>query len=577
MGIIGNLDDIVEEVLANHPELKGDTGEKGDTGATGATGATGVAGQDGVTWYSGDGTVSINEIGKENDLYLDTSNGDVLKKIEGVYTFQLNITAGLSASGVKSLYESNDDTNAYTDDEKDKVGHIAVTESIDLDDISDKVQRTEEIHTDTNEPTGFVREFRETTGVMELCVCAGITGYNNPDLGYTNHDFVNSMVIRIDHNGIATIHDTTTFYDGTAVAERTFRIMPLAYSGTVDIINEETGALENRADIRDTSINSGEYYSIYVEGIKTNITSGQSVQFPNESGLQFVYHTDNGTLALAQTFSFNYFEDRPITATVYGNAVDFQLVNFGDERHGIQMDGFTHRRLHFIEGTAYVEGMAINGLTSGGTTYTNIGSGKAYDEDIYILANAQTVAPHFYLQYDATEAKNIWRVENDATDIALFDTGVAQWNEDVGGQYQLSNVTGNDCMIVFFVLTNNREFPYVKMLGQEVYDNALDARQGVSTAINNLITSGLPSPEFLPIGAIIVNASGELQLLSDGSEYLDLRTAKISGNGTTSVPVSSHNDLTNRDSANAHPSSAISYDGTTVEAKLNELLTVSEW
>jgi hypothetical protein len=131
-------------------------------------------------------------------------------------------------------------------------------------------------------------------------------------------------------------------------------------------------------------------------------------------------------------------------------------------------------------------------------------------------------------------------------------------------------------MIMFFVATNNTEFPYVKILGQKLYNNNSDARDDIGTAWNDMVLEGLPSPEFLPIGAVIVDSDGECKELADGSLYVDLRATSLSGSGTQSIPVSAHNDLTNRDVADAHPSNSITYDGTTVEAKLDELTTKTD-
>ncbi len=46
-----------------------------------------------------------------------------------------SLTNALSASAIKSAYESNTNTNAFTDAEQTKVGFIAVTQSVDLDAI----------------------------------------------------------------------------------------------------------------------------------------------------------------------------------------------------------------------------------------------------------------------------------------------------------------------------------------------------------------------------------------------------------------------------------------------------------
>jgi hypothetical protein len=51
-----------------------------------------------------------------------------------------------SAGQVKVAYESNDDTNAYTDADKATVGHITATKDINLDDIASKVLANEELN-----------------------------------------------------------------------------------------------------------------------------------------------------------------------------------------------------------------------------------------------------------------------------------------------------------------------------------------------------------------------------------------------------------------------------------------------
>jgi hypothetical protein len=485
----------------------------------------------------------------KNKLYIDFSDGKT--KTIKIPLGGGSSSSSLSTTAIKSLYESNANTNAFTDVEKEELKSLR------------------EQWTDTNEPTGFIREFKETIGYIELCTDG-------------------TKVISVNWNGQTTVRTNGQWIDGTTANAREFAISPVPYSGTIDILNEETDVIVNRADTRDISINGGTYYSIYVEGIKHNITTKQVVELPNQSGLQFIYHTSGGTLALDTVFSFDYFEDRPITATVYGNAVTQELVNFGDERHGIQMDGFTHRYLHFTQGTQYVSGMGLNGVSNGSTTYTSIDAGKAYDEDIYISAPSQTDAPFIYRTGDA------WTVLTDNTDIAYVVGGNSQFNCDTAyvnygiagvdyiptGNYELRDVTGNDRMIMFFCLTNNKQFPYVKILGQKVYNASGDARDDVGTAVNDLLLLGLPSPEFLPLYAIIVDSDGEVDDISGEEVYIDLREAIIGGSGSVSGIATTHSNLLGRSDANSHPATAISYDNatsglsaTTVKSAIDEIVS----
>ncbi len=58
---------------------------------------------------------------------------------------QDSLENSISADSIKSAYESNDDTNAYTDAELAKVGFVTVTEAVDLD----KVVQNDELIVDT--------------------------------------------------------------------------------------------------------------------------------------------------------------------------------------------------------------------------------------------------------------------------------------------------------------------------------------------------------------------------------------------------------------------------------------------
>ena len=56
----------------------------------------------------------------------------------------------LTASDVKNLYESNANTNVYTDAEKTKVGHITVTQAVDLDTIETNSNTSKAVTDKTN-------------------------------------------------------------------------------------------------------------------------------------------------------------------------------------------------------------------------------------------------------------------------------------------------------------------------------------------------------------------------------------------------------------------------------------------
>lgn len=77
-------------------------------------------------------------IGESGKIYIvvadETSNGDT-SSYRWTGTAYARVSNSLTAADVKLLYESNADTNAYTDAEQVKVGHITITQAVDLDTI----------------------------------------------------------------------------------------------------------------------------------------------------------------------------------------------------------------------------------------------------------------------------------------------------------------------------------------------------------------------------------------------------------------------------------------------------------
>lgn len=73
-------------------------GQQGDPGVAGAAGPAGVAGQNGATWFSAAGAPS-GGTGVNGDFYLNTTTGDVYKKISGTWTLVGNILGPVGPQG----------------------------------------------------------------------------------------------------------------------------------------------------------------------------------------------------------------------------------------------------------------------------------------------------------------------------------------------------------------------------------------------------------------------------------------------------------------------------------------------
>jgi len=356
-----------------------------------------------------------------------------------------------------------------------------------------------DIQTDTNEPTGFIREFPATMWILEL----------SPDW---------TTVYRIDQNWDFTSNTSGNFADWTTfetpATMQTTCIYPVAATW---------------------------WFDIYIEWLKYNVDELLQEAYTPQSWLQFCYFTVSGWVPVLNTavvLSPNYFEDTPIISIIYGNITTWDKVVFADERHGITMSWATHRYLHFTEWTKYVSGLAIEWLWAWTWVYTQVASWVAYDEDIDMTPSAQTDAPFWYRVW------SIWTTTADWVLIAYMWTTYAYYNEDTGGwTFQLTEIWNNNYTIMHFVLTNDAEFPIVKILSQTFFNTVADAQAWIIEDANNLALDWLPTPEFLFIGSVIIDDAWDLKLLSDWSEYYDLRASKIGWGWSASGSSSLHADL----------------------------------
>ena len=358
-------------------------------------------------------------------------------------------------------------------------------------------------------------------------------GFDNSCFSY---DFDSQEVLRkivdyslklADHVNYDTSIVPGEFIDGVLASPRTMSITPVA---------------ENELEV-------------YISGEKSLILASQQVTLSDDPGIHFVYFNLSGILKESLIFDYKYFRSQPIVSLVYGNPTTQKLVDFADERHGITMDGFTHMYLHLTEGARYYNGMDIPGLVNGGLTHGVIGEGNLYDEDILQNCPPQADLPFIYLLGAG------WDIKKDSNLLGytvLNDTYIS-YNESVGGIHQLTEMTSpQDCTIMYIVATNNAVYPYMKLVGQYKYANASAARDAIADELAEISTYGLPSPEFVFVGAIILGRDGDLKILEDGSTFLDLREAKIRGaSGGQSQEIVDHRSTTNRTAPDQHPTSAI--------------------
>jgi len=286
-------------------------------------------------------------------------------------------------------------------------------------------------------------------------------------------------------------------------------------------------------------VHSGESeFVFYSAGVKFSKTSQEAITIADTTGLHFVYFDAAGAIQQTTTFSEALLTEYAIVFIVYRNATTSDTIIPSDERHGVQMAGYTHLYNHRTRYTVYdlVEGgLDIVGLVDGDTTFTQVTSGLLWDEDIPITIPVQNTQEFWY----RNGSVGAW--EKTAADNAVGyngGSGDCYWNENTSGTiWQLTRSGNSTDYIIYFTLgvpdlvTGGK---VIKLIGQSAYSSRTAAREAIETEIRNITLAGLPAPEFKFLHAYIVRRNMDLEDLADGGTYVDLRTEAGGGSGSSS-------------------------------------------
>lgn len=134
---------------------------------------------------------------------------------------------------------------------------------------------------------------------------------------------------------------------------------------------------------------------------------------------------------------------------------------------------------------------------------------------------------------------NNWKATSSTNSFAYLIGGVAQYNLKTGSTYSLSDIPVGNYAVMYFIATNCRVNQMMKIMGQRVFTSLAAARESAQTEPRDTSLLGLPSPEFLYVGAVIVDRVGQVQTLDDGSTFVDLRLVNISAGTNTGSAVTS--------------------------------------
>lgn len=316
--------------------------------------------------------------------------------------------------------------------------------------------------------------------------------------------------------------DTSPLNVTGALDELAFRIEAIGESSTdtaqlfVDMkeptgfVNREDSYINFDNTTRIFSIApTGIEYSVYHLGLKTTINTMLTVTIPNISGNYYFYINNIGQLKYATTFDIQLLSEFAYCSYIYFDAIDGKAVIFGDERHGITMDGVTHAYLHTTRGTQLVSGAAISySLGSGNLdadAQISLGDLQIKDEDITVQITNNLTPSSAFQQVLSPIAEipivyregSIWKKTTATQFPMLLQSGNvrASYNEFTGITWQLTEAPSNNKTLVTYIFaTTSVEEPIIAILGQSQYNNIDEARGDASW--ENISFGDLPSPEM---------------------------------------------------------------------------------
>jgi len=306
---------------------------------------------------------------------------------------------------------------------------------------------------------------------------------------------------------------------------------------------------------------SGASYDFYIDGVKFTKTGSSNKQITDTEGLWWFYFDSNGTLQATQTFATSLILNNALVAIVYWDATNNSAIYFGDERHGITMDGITHAYLHLVFGTKWISGLGLANFDIDGDGNSDshaqfsVVDGVIYDEDLRHSienGNLQTLAPTAYIPvYYLDGASAYWRKDTaTAFPVKSFSGGSGRlaWNEFTGGAWQQTEVSNLQFVLCHIFATNDINEPVISIQGQATYNSIAAAREGATTEINSLVTGDMPFVEFVALGTVIYqtrdtytnSVKARTRTTDEGADYIDFRTSNIAGG---SASTSDHGSL----------------------------------
>lgn len=323
---------------------------------------------------------------------------------------------------------------------------------------------------------------------------------------------------------------------------------------------------------------SGATFDVWINGVKYTKTGAQtSTAHTNASGSYFLYYNASGNFEWS-TDPWDFKNVSPVAYVFYSTTAADGIALF--ELHTYKRNPEWHESQHFAIGTFVRSGLdasgyVLNSSTSNADITYQISSGIVVDEDIeYTAATLADGGPYTIISRTGA-SEFTWTTA--ATVPFLSGATYIQYNQLSGGNYALTQLATGDYVNYYLFATTaiDAEKRFFIIPGQAVHAT-LSSAQAESVA--SLALASFALPESVAVWKFTYQANASYTSTTGRVRLVEVnRITNTRGTLNVAITTTTHNLLTGRDAADAHPATAVSFTptgnlaSTTVAAALAEL------
>jgi hypothetical protein len=254
----------------------------------------------------------------------------------------------------------------------------------------------------------------------------------------------------------------------------------------------------------------GTHFDYFIKGSVYRVIEPKSITISDTKGSHFIFF-DGANLTEQSVFDDTILSSKAYVSYVYLNDAQDAAIIVADERHGITMDGATHKYLHLSVGTVLQSGLSVGSFTIEGDGTSDddaklsLSDARLFDEDIDVTITNSASPSSFFEQklnpiayipiYYKNGTQGHW-LKDSATEFPLkTGTSRLKWNQFSGGSWTTSDVANDDHFTTTWIFASNAtNEPIIGILGQYTYSSLSEAQEKEQYAALNL--TNFPVIEF---------------------------------------------------------------------------------